>query len=1196
MPSLSNLYAEKVFSEHPTALWSLDDKLDYISLISESDRQATGWSITGGTKSVSSTEIGKPFSTSPMLLLVGDSPVGDSSELVLTSTDLANFSDLDLDLKTFTISSYFYTTNPYITGISIGYEYNEELGGNLIQRFKDVPVSITDKWMLVSETFLTPSDNSDVRIVIKVRYNAGSVDPYNFYINGITFGQWSEEFNATSLGIQAINFPADINLPDSTIYTTNPKAVEASQYGANIKNGYYLVQDNTLKSRNSGVPMVYGASNVTTIYENQDLPSLIIPGYGFLNESGRYRDYTIEMWLRINSSASEPFRVFGPINSLDGLYVEGPFLTLVVGNIYKSHFINEWFRPMLIHIRITEGSASLMVNGEEVCSFVIDNANLLLPQEEVNNKSQDWLGFYCSDNVGPIEVDCVAIYNYKVPSIVAKRRFVYGQGVTTPEGINQSYSGVTTFIDYPFANYTSNYSYPNTGAWQQGIIDNLDAGQISLSTPEYELPSVVIDSTKTENELYLANKEIQDGDRFISLTPDESFANVSGCLLFNKMNMLNSKVRSFYGVFKVLDAISEDQILMHIQNKISGDYFSIIANDNSIYYKIKIGSSVDTIDTDRSYVDDEVFTVGLDIKQFSNYYGKSASLLFGNESQLSLYVGNNSNMDKKFDGNIYRVGICTDKNFKEISSSFDNDGIAIASENLITHIASYTLVPELEYNRYYLDIGISGSWEDYIPLSYFAKYVDNSAGQKVYDLDMLQFNIGFPVKSNFKAVEETATWSYGALRDEFSVPVQKTYNELDNFIYSGYNTYNDLANSKKISTYHYDTDSQPVKSYISFQYIQEGSNNQSEYFASIENLSKEGVIDASLYPNWKTSKFEIVDNTIVYPPTTVNFENLAIVVHLDFKVIGLINKKIDIKKLEIASQSFNDNNFNYIGTRFGTRIVPYSKSGIYYDYKTKNPFSIYKASTPYLYLTKTSGIQVRGSFDPLVNRGLSIPINENKSTEYRVSAMQMAMRFDENVFPTTPTQIFEVNYRNNLLKFYMVSIGSNNKRAKIYAINSKTGKIENGIAYYVNGSIVYEPVITTKSWTFLGFSFSSPLNFDRYAGSINLNGPVLFNNISYYKSTNLQQSQSVSLRPWLKVKNSGVSELDWDFWVQAYVWYGVLVFSEYYSYGVDPSDIYSSYIGNNKIVIDSEDTLTISQDASSSYFGAKWEQRIINPV
>jgi hypothetical protein len=43
MSTSSNLYAEKVFSEHPIALWALDDKADYLSLITESQRSSANW-------------------------------------------------------------------------------------------------------------------------------------------------------------------------------------------------------------------------------------------------------------------------------------------------------------------------------------------------------------------------------------------------------------------------------------------------------------------------------------------------------------------------------------------------------------------------------------------------------------------------------------------------------------------------------------------------------------------------------------------------------------------------------------------------------------------------------------------------------------------------------------------------------------------------------------------------------------------------------------------------------------------------------------------------------------------------------------------------------------------------------------------------------------------------------------------------
>ena len=49
MSTPSNLYAEKVFAEHPLSLWALDDKLDYLSLITEPQRTISStWDGDGG--------------------------------------------------------------------------------------------------------------------------------------------------------------------------------------------------------------------------------------------------------------------------------------------------------------------------------------------------------------------------------------------------------------------------------------------------------------------------------------------------------------------------------------------------------------------------------------------------------------------------------------------------------------------------------------------------------------------------------------------------------------------------------------------------------------------------------------------------------------------------------------------------------------------------------------------------------------------------------------------------------------------------------------------------------------------------------------------------------------------------------------------------------------------------------------------
>jgi hypothetical protein len=73
-------------------------------------------------------------------------------------------------------------------------------------------------------------------------------------------------------------------------------------------------------------------------------------------------------------------------------------------------------------------------------------------------------------------------------------------------------------------------------------------------------------------------------------------------------------------------------------------------------------------------------------------------------------------------------------------------------------------------------------------------------------------------------------------------------------------------------------------------------------------------------------------------------------------------------------------------------------------------------------------------------------------------------------------------------------------RARIFARSQNTGLEFNGLAYFWNGALVREPVITKKEWGVLGIAFSTALNFDGYLGGINLTGPMLFNNVAYYQA------------------------------------------------------------------------------------------------
>jgi hypothetical protein len=329
---------------------------------------------------------------------------------------------------------------------------------------------------------------------------------------------------------------------------------------------------------------------------------------------------------------------------------------------------------------------------------------------------------------------------------------------------------------------------------------------------------------------------------------------------------------------------------------------------------------------------------------------------------------------------------------------------------------------------------------------------------------------------------------------------------------------------------------------------------------------------------------------IVYLPPDVDFSELAVVTHLEFNLSSTISNRVNIKSLQIASQALNQSEASAIGTRFGTKLYPYKKNGFYYNYKDKNPFTIYKGSSPYLYLTKDSGISLRGQVDPLVNRGISVPINRSLDENYKMIAMQVALRYDKDFFPYTAIPILEIESKDSTVVFYMVATDPSGQRARIYATDTRTGSIYSDTTFYLNGKVVRDPVITIKEWAFLGMAFPQTLDFKRTQGSINLHPPLTFNTISYYLSTSLQETQKITTRPWIRVLGIDPDELNWQFWESNYLWRGVLVLATGSFYGITPEEIFKNYTGTNKIIIDGDQALSLENYEYNFYKDVVWQQ------
>lgn len=286
--------------------------------------------------------------------------------------------------------------------------------------------------------------------------------------------------------------------------------------------------------------------------------------------------------------------------------------------------------------------------------------------------------------------------------------------------------------------------------------------------------------------------------------------------------------------------------------------------------------------------------------------------------------------------------------------------------------------------------------------------------------------------------------------------------------------------------------------------------------------------------------------------------------------------------------------FTEIGTRFGIPVYPYSKTGVYYNFKGKNPVSTYKGSTPYLYLNRHSGWRMRGSFSPFVDRGIAIPINVQKGLGTQVSAIQMWVRYSDINFPTQEVPIFAIDHEDGIYDFY-VKGDSSTQRGYLIARNRETDAIIDTVRYYVNGKDVDTAYLVNEEWTVLGIAFTELLNYDGYTGRLFLNGPLTYNNVSYYLATNLEQNQRVEVRSWGEVKNDPIEET-WGEWKLktispgvTYKWNNIKIISTLNLYSIDPTAIYQKYVGTDRIIVDDNfEGILVDPDTIKVYSDVTW--------
>jgi hypothetical protein len=1150
--NIFNLYSANVFAEHPTGLWSLDEDFSFLSLVSASP----SWSIVNG----ASASVANPPPTKPQetvgisnIELDLESFQASASVMTLTTQPFVVPTNIDPEKPTVCIHTFIYSYDANITKCEIGFEKDSIRYSTIYEN-----LAIED-WSRVMHTMNLPTSGT---IYPFVELTFGEIErTISFY--KFSVGQWSEQYNHESVGtvpipLSSLSASSSLQSSINGVWIDNPEKIKVSiadNYGF-VKNndGYYVVEDNKMLVINSKLPMVFGSGDISEIKPSPSGgPSIVFPGKGFFHENGKFQDLTAEFWLKINPQTTTPKKIFGPVTSNDGLYVEDRYLTLRLGPYEKSYFIHKWYRPMLIDIRYSPLFVGVLINGDLVIQQNILSRNLSLPDSFSFNN--DWVAFYGHEDIPQFEVDCLVIYPYVVLEQSAKRKFVYGQGVGTSEEVTKKFGGDSVSVEFPFAEYTKNLIYPDMTRWYSGFYSNIDVDSKFITLPQYEpaeityvgddlTPFNIDRSRRTWGGLKLTSiwstwlattwrrisqsRELDpeydnyflqveaSTKTFFKLKPSPGYQNLYGALTFSSMNPINDNTNSILGVFSInnteLSETTENKMmLMHFKNSVTGNVFQIVLDKGGkIQYLYN-----NIILKEQNFVFtslDKEFIVGIKIDDFSQSYATIIKNFFSNLQNIRLNVGGIER--NTFPGKIYKV-IFNNTFFtrKDLLSYYSSDGIAIynntpINQSLFNYIGNYTLVFKKTNSSVIPDVAVAGYWEDSIPFSSFASFVENTRGKRVvYDVDMLQFNIDYPT------------------------PIVQQAN--------------------------FDTDDN-VKAYVSIQSFEDvGGISYLNYTTTKTMDGKKYVNFDTVSTNINNTKFRIVDGTVIFPPKQIiSFDRAYLTLHIEMKVDGINMKPTQIQRMSLASLAFDESKLYALSSSTGRKIYPFTRQGGTYSSKTKNPFLIQKETAPYLYLTGDSGLQVlpypeiEDSNPSNFFRGFSIPINQSKKIDYVLYGFHAWIFYNKSKKFEKRELIFSLSYPNKRYNFYLEP-EIQNKRAKVVAYEKTitTEQITNDFDFYENG-IKKEVYLYSQSWIL----FTAKLK-----ETAELSGVVAQFEVS----------------PGILLKNFTAYELPIDKRVD---------------------DIFESYLGLSNIVAEDSTTLSINSEGLNVFSDIRWTNFSGKPV
>jgi len=886
--------------------------------------------------------------------------------------------------------------------------------------------------------------------------------------------------------------------------TSTVNAIEANTYNPTRTTGYYI----SSKTSNAPLSIIRGSRNAT-LAGNKG--AILLPAFGFLNSKGKYNTYTFETWVKIGNIYTSDTKkliscfldyVGGTADDDNGLYFNDTSFILKIGSNSKSVYIKDFNKPMLIQLLYSQTMFSLIVNGEKLIELSLTSTDIA----KLTTTTQNYI------MLSNAYFDSATIYNY----LLDKNQFIlnYTQGLNKayPYELISRYKGKGFQVDYLSAKYSNSIRTPNNfsgNKWSNAIKNNVKTTALSMSNNQYSLPIFNFSNT-TGSQTIL---ETAGTFKFKTSTWASAEANIQ----FSSLNILqDDKVKAFYidGTYTTLP--TNEETVFKLINKNTKEYFKISINSTSILYKFKSGTnSVSLLKTETMPAINSSnynFCIGIDIDNFVKTYPQLQNF-FNNTSNISVYVGGEENLSANttLSATIKSVKFLNLANLSQRPAlvtpsgtfAYPANGIitnTVSTQNSILGSYDLNLYNNTTLSKYYFTVGTSGYWKNHIPLQNLATYTTDSSGNKTYSIDFIQFNLNHAAPLTKKQV--SGNWVF---------------------------------------------DTSMVKTYLTFENGTDIYQSDSFFTTQIgPNINR--VVNPTT--NWETTKYEIVDDFIIYMPSTIDISTYYIVIDVEFSVLDTTNNFIEIKTLDFISKTLNNDSTKSNDITLpdkGGYLRPYTYTNANgYNYKTKNPYIINKQKQQYLQLSRQSGLRLVGDYTGGESRGIRYRINVLKSSVFNISGLQIYMYYEglatnssgtitQNYFPATATEIFKINSGEKTVKFYIQSTNPGVADTTTGTIYSQTdnGTINDNLIFHINGKYSATPAINANEWTVVGVTFADRLTFNSYEGYLDFTGPISFDNVSYYQIDKNRITQSLSEKTWENVWHpftSSSTTYTWNSW------------------------------------------------------------------